>query len=652
MERNDREKSTGSRARAILGFILVLAFSAWLVKHYFGFSSADPPVSGIPAGAMTGWYIDLADDTPADKISEIASAAGAILTPNSEFSESSRIYLVDSAPGAPSADATAEGGKAGFLGRLASLFRSRDAQVESWGPNLILSLPGSPDGQGIWTRAFPASPGASRTSGQGDESAMGFPNDPYYKYQWHLRDVGSDKVWPKHRGAKVVVAVIDTGVAYTDHKNVKKVEDLDGTAFVKGFDFVDRDGVPVDENGHGTHVAGTIAQATNNGKGVAGLAYGASIMPIRVLDKNGSGSLVNVAEGIRWAADHGAKVLNLSLGSPYSAKLLEDACKYAKAKGCLVVCAAGNSNTDRKFYPAGYDSTMAVASLDSRGRRAFYSNYGKWIQICAPGGDIRHDYNGDGQPDGVLQCTIDPQSPGNSIYAQYMGTSMASPHVAAVAAVLIGSGRVPAKRVEAVLRETARPVKDEGMGAGCVDASRALDATGYDRDLRRFFISIAIMALVFFRSGLASLRRVFWRPSFITALIITISGLSVARIFGFPFGGISDIFFMSLVEWLESIIDSDLAYNPLVYSFIVPMVYSLIVMGWDSGKRSALAFCIGYATILFDSAIFGHGDVSFIPGVSILDTLWLLGNSGILMVFARLMASPDQDEIFFGQTRE
>jgi serine protease len=541
------------------------------------------------------------------------------------------------------------------INKFMDLVKHKNISLESFGLNTVMSIPkfannnflqNSPSGPG-YTGLNKSAINSRDDNKSSDINNLAFPNDPYYKYQWHLKAIGIDAVWNKFSGKGITVAVIDTGVAYTDHGKFKQVEDLKNVKFVKGYDFVDNDAFPIDENGHGTHVAGTIAQATNNSKGVAGAAFSASIMPVRVLNGQGSGTMADVAEGIRWAAKNGAHIINLSLGGPSGAKFLEDACKYAKAKGCIIVCAAGNSNTDRKFYPAGYSSAMAVASVESRLKRAFYSNYGDWISISGPGGDTRADYNGDGQPDGVLQCTIDPAAPERSVYAQFMGTSMAAPHVSAAAAVLLSSGRVPARLVQRKLEESAEKLNESQMGAGCVNIENAIEDTGYSRDLRRFFISIFIIIGIFANRGLNNIKRLFLRPSFIISFVLTISGLGIVRFLNFPFTGISDLFFMSLIEWFEALIDSDIAYSPIVYSFVLPVFYTLAVVGWPAGKRSALAFTAGYSTLLFDTLLFGHGDVALIPGISFLDSAWLLINFIIVFLFARMIAVPENDDVFF-----
>ena len=307
------------------------------------------------------------------------------------------------------------------------------------------------------------------------------PNDPYYIYQWHLDNsvyggIQMEKAWDISSGSGVTVAVIDTGI--------RKGTDLAKTCFVSGYDFVNNDSDPTDDNGHGTHVAGTVAQSTNNSLGVAGVAFNSCLMPLKVLDKTGAGTYANVALGIRYAADNGAKVINLSLGGSADSTTLKDAISYASGKGVTVVAACGNDNVSNCLYPAAYDDyVIAVGATQYDETKAPYSNYGPSLDLVAPGGNTSLDQNGDGYADGVLQQTF--KIVGRTItwaYYFFQGTSMATPHISGVAALLIANGNaVTPDEVRAALQETAKdlgtPERDDTYGYGLIDAFAALNWT-------------------------------------------------------------------------------------------------------------------------------------------------------------------------------
>lgn len=340
-----------------------------------------------------------------------------------------------------------------------------------------------------------------------DEAAItdreGFtPNDPYYRHQWHLDLIGMPTAWQRACGEGVVVAVIDTGVAYRTEGRFMQAPDLAGTRFVDGYDFVENDQTPDDEHGHGTHVAGTIAQSTNNGLGVAGVAPGARIMPIRVLDRNGSGSWGAIASAIRYAADHGAHVINMSLGGGSRSRTIERAINHAHSRGVVVIAAAGNTGHGPVEYPARHDHVIAVSSVRFDREIAPYSSRGEGLDIAAPGGDLRVDQNGDGMPDGVLQNTIVGRDPRRFDYLAWQGTSMAAPHVAGVAALIRSTGVTDPDAIERTLLSTAQPGGDRALyGAGVVRADRALARQLEDRGMARgaWTLGLAAIALVSLR---------------------------------------------------------------------------------------------------------------------------------------------------------
>jgi serine protease len=311
------------------------------------------------------------------------------------------------------------------------------------------------------------------------------PNDPYYVYQWHMPLINMPAAWDQSTGSGVVVAVIDCGVAYETYGSFTQAPDLAGTIFVAGYDYVNNDSHPNDDCAHGTHVCGTIAQTTNNSLGVTGVAFNCSIMPVKVLDASGSGTYTAIVNGITFAADNGAKVINMSLGGASGSTALQNAVIYAYNKGVTIVCAAGNAGTSAAQYPASYTQCISVSAIRYDKTYTSYTSYGSTIDICAPGGDLDVDQNGDGYVDGVLQQTHNGTNYGTFGYYFYEGTSMACPHVAGVAALIIAkAGNIGPDSVRAILQNTAQDLgttgRDNYYGYGMVDANAALSAINPD----------------------------------------------------------------------------------------------------------------------------------------------------------------------------
>ncbi len=317
------------------------------------------------------------------------------------------------------------------------------------------------------------------------------PNDPLYSYQWHLDNdnyggINMEAAWDISDGTGVIVAVLDTGVAYENYGRYYRIApDLANTHFVAGYDFVNNDAHPNDDNSHGTHVTGTIAQSTNNGVGVAGVAYNCTIMPVKVLNKRGSGTLDQLVDGIYFATNNSADVISMSLGWPPGydpGQPLKDALDYAHNSGVTIVCASGNDAASQVSYPAAYEKCIAVGATRYDETRASYSNYGYALDIMAPGGDLSVDQNEDGYDDGVLQNTFNPntKNPRDFGYWFFSGTSMATPHVSAVAALVISAGvATTPDDVREVLQSTAEDKGSAGWdpqyGHGIVDAHAALN---------------------------------------------------------------------------------------------------------------------------------------------------------------------------------
>jgi serine protease len=317
----------------------------------------------------------------------------------------------------------------------------------------------------------------------------------------HLLNVGR----PGGRGT--VVAVLDTGVAYATRRRFRKSTDFQRADFVRGFDFVDDDRFPHDENGHGTHVASTIGESTHNDRGVTGLAYGAKIMPVRVLNHRGEGESAAITAGIRYAARHGADVINLSFEfddtfRQFAASEIPDvlaAIRFANRRGVVVVAAAGNFERSAISYPARAQTVIAVGATTEHGCRAKYSNVGRGIDLVAPGGgpdDTADPTCPKDLPEGrdIYQTTFPwagvqsaPRSTSSyrrfGLPSGFIGTSMAAPHVAAAAALVIASGvlgpdpspQAVQDRLQLTVADAGAPGYDEAYGHGRLDAGGATD---------------------------------------------------------------------------------------------------------------------------------------------------------------------------------
>jgi len=331
------------------------------------------------------------------------------------------------------------------------------------------------------------------------------PNDPFYRNQWHYDAISLPAAWDLSTGSEaVIVAVIDTGVLLGH-------PDLAGR-LVAGYDFIssasragDGDGIDPDPDDpgdgepevpssfHGTHIAGTVAAASNNGIGVAGVAWSGRVMPLRALGVGG-GTTYDVIQSIRFAAglsndsgtvpDQRADVINLSLGGEGFSRAEADALRAARAAGVIVVAAAGNESSSEPFYPAAHEGVVAVSATTITRELASYSNRGSWVDLAAPGGSVRTDINGDGFGDGVVS-TIGDDS-GGSIRFRYgilNGTSMAAPHVAGVAALMksvhpaLGPDEFDAAlRAGLLTDDGGDPGRDDFFGFGIVNAARAVRA--------------------------------------------------------------------------------------------------------------------------------------------------------------------------------
>lgn len=338
--------------------------------------------------------------------------------------------------------------------------------------------------------------------------AFRIPNDPFFRYQWNYNLMNLSGAWDITRGSSnVVVAVIDTGVL-TNHPDLKG-------KLVNGYDFISDSNTALDGNGidsdpsdpgdqiggknnssfHGTHVSGTIAAMTDNNEGIAGVGWLTKVMPLRVLGRGGDGSDYDIEQAILYAAGlpnrsgtvpaKAADVINMSLGGPAISSGLQQAIIQAYNKGIVIVSAAGNSNSSAPMYPASLPEAISVSAVDINKKRASYSNYGSKISLAAPGGDkLTADVNGDGQPDEILSSLgSDKTGAIEHIYAYAMGTSMATPHVSGVIALMkaVNANLTP-QNVDQLIKngsiteDIGDKGRDNDFGYGLLNAQKAVTA--------------------------------------------------------------------------------------------------------------------------------------------------------------------------------
>jgi thermitase len=275
------------------------------------------------------------------------------------------------------------------------------------------------------------------------------PNDPKFRYQWALRKPGFQDAWDRSKGSGADVAVVDTG-ADVGHVDLRH-------KIAQAKDIVNDDGKVKDLSGHGTHVAGIIAAETGNHKGVAGGCPKCRLLVAKVFDGKNTGTVTRFAQGITWSADHGAAVINLSFTHPMPSTVEENAIEDARSKGAVIVAAAGNKDTNKRTYPAASPGVIAVAATNKEDRRASFSNHGSWVDVAAPGVEVL--------------STI----PGG--YASWSGTSMAAPHVSALAGLLASEGKSRANIQDLIIKtavDLGPKGRDPYYGAGRISADRAV----------------------------------------------------------------------------------------------------------------------------------------------------------------------------------
>lgn len=321
------------------------------------------------------------------------------------------------------------------------------------------------------------------------------PNDPYFSYQWALNqsndfDVDAPEAWDIETGnPDITIAIIDSGVDYLhpdlsaniwiNDDEIIDGADSDLNAFVDdtiGWDFCNNDNDPLDDNGHGTHCAGIASAVTNNSEGIAGLCWNCKIMPLKIINESGVGTMEHGAAAILYAVDNGADVISMSFGNTIYSNLFDDVTEYAYNKGVFLVGAAGNNNNDRKHYPAAYDHVLAVAATDETDHRCDAgdwfifsgSNYGDWVDISAPGNNIYSTMP-------TYNVSMNKHGYGKN-YTEASGTSMACPYVAGLAGLLLSfdSNLNTSQLTSRIIYSADRLSPKEKIGRGRINAYEAL----------------------------------------------------------------------------------------------------------------------------------------------------------------------------------
>jgi len=621
-EKSGHDSRRSGRSKIFWLLLLVAMVAVWV---YFrpaddnGLSNAQIEADRVAAiGAdPDDILVDLKDDVSDSDVARIEREFGIDLVLVSDQSLDERFYRAHVSPLR----------EAELLAAL-----SKDSDVEIAEPDASYQgYMGTKISMPLPSQRFNALGGDHATAAAPGADWAGFPNDPQYKYQWHMDQINMPAAWKLADGNEVIVAVLDTGVAYENYQGFHMAEDLEGVTFVKPWDFVDNDSHANDDHAHGTHVTGTIAQATHNGKGVAGVARNVKIMPLKVLSGSGSGSVAGIADAIRYAADEGAQVINMSLGGPMPSRVLKKAVQYAHDNGVTVICAAGNDGRKKLGYPAAYPGAVAVAATQFDRTTTFYSNYGKNLDIAAPGGNVRVDQNGDGQPDGVLQNTIAVGDPSKSGYFAFMGTSMAAPHAAGVAALIVGEGITDPAAVEQILKDTASHPESysaERYGAGLIDAEAAvLKARSETGALELLLGGLLAGGLLF---GMR--RRIQVGAGFAGGVLFGASGL-----FFLPYlsGTLSNLPIVNtltrgLPTWDLALLGASGHGNVLFFSALIPLALGSLLFGIGKLRGVLAGLGIGVAGHLLFHAVAGVADIQYMG----LDSVWLVINAAALSAFS------------------
>ncbi len=484
-------------------------------------------------------------------------------------------------------------------------------------------------------------------------SPKSYPNDPLFPRQWNLQQIHIEEAWKISKGKGTIVAVVGTGIS--------RVSDLEKTDFVAGYDFINDNSDATDDQGHGTHMAGTIAQSTNNGFGTAGIAPEASLMPVKVLSIGGNGTVADIAEGIRFAADRNVSVIALGMVGNGNSVLLQKAIEYAHRKGSVMIAPAGNSGNNAAGYPARYRYVLGVSALDSKADKAPYSNAGAGVDISAPGGWIQ----GEDPTGGILQNTFDRKMK-VSIFAPYQGTSMAVPHVAGVAALLHTLGVTDPDEVGTLLMRSTQSLPHDprnDFGAGKLDATAALKlAQKPQRPDRNWFDWARDRGYIDARFWLDE-QEIAAPSKLIMATIAVLLALSLRQMraaigfwFGLGFGScglflLRGIYLMdasqipfrilgSTLSEVGNLFQGDAMLNPITASVLIPLIIGGISLRYRQWRSVAIGLSLGMAAAL---SVYTVTDSS-VRGLESSGSLGAKGffavNSALCWGWARYLALP------------
>ena len=481
-----------------------------------------------------------------------------------------------------------------------------------------------------------------------------YPNDPLFNRQWNFKQINIEAAWAITKGKGSIVAVVGTGIS--------RVSDLETTDFLAGYDFINDNADATDDHGHGTHIAGTIAQSTNNAFGTAGIAPEASLMPIKVLSIGGNGTVADIGEGIRYAADHGAHVINLTMVGDGNSVFLQKAIDYADRKGAIIISPSGNSSRTAAAYPARYRHVLGVAALDIKGQKAPYSNGGAGVDISAPGGWIE----GEDPTGGIIQNTFDRRMQ-VSIFAPYQGTSMATPHVSGVAALIHSMGITDPGEISTILtRSVQRLPRDarNDYGAGKLDASAALKLAQkptrpspnlFDQWRDRGYIDARLwldeeeiaapskLVMAGITLVLAwSLGQLGWNGLTWLGMLLGSCGLFLVR--GIYLMDVSQLPFRilgSTLPELWNVFQGDPVLNPLTASVLVPGVLGALSFRVPRLKPIAVGLCLGMTASLLVYSVTDPA-LEWIAS-SVVAQIFLFTNSLLCWMGARYLILPWTD---------